>query len=197
MKRLVFSIIPMMLGAAVSAQPGNNGEALRNELEVRGFQREGLTAKLYLEKPVTERFALNLTAFKARGWDELIVGPTFHFSPQMSLALGAGVSRYRASGESAPSSHGTLSASWFWSTETWGAEALVERYGRDPAPWYREGYLQKRIDGGLSAGLFAKSGSGWGPRLSYDINRQANIWVASFVKQTGEAKVVLGIKVSF
>ena len=41
MKRLVFSIIPMMLGAAVSAQPGNNGEALRNELEVRGFQREG------------------------------------------------------------------------------------------------------------------------------------------------------------
>lgn len=115
----------------------------------------------------------------------------------MLVGAGIGASRYKAGDENSKSSHQTVSAFWFWKTDAWEAEVLAERYSRDPKLGYREGYAQRRISSGLSVGVFAKKDSGWGPRLSYDINRNINVWVTPLVKRTGDATAILGGKVGF
>jgi hypothetical protein len=198
MQRVLVAILSViLLSCSFSAQARDEAETLRNEIEVRGFHGGDPTVRAYLEKAITDNFSLNFTAFTTRGWDEVTLGPTYYVTPEMSLAVGMGASRYIASNESAKSSHQTASAFWFWKTDTWEAEVLVERYSRDPKPWYQEGYAQKHINGGLSVGVFAKKDSGWGPRLSYDFNRNIAVWASPLVKRTGDSIAVLGVKVSF
>lgn len=172
-------------------------ETHRNEIEVRGFSGGDPTARGYFEKTVTAEVSLALSAFKTRGWDELTVGPTLYLTPEMSVGAGFGVSRYAAGGESGKSAHRTMSAFWFWQTDAWEAEALVERYARDPAPWYAEGYVQKWINERLSLGLFAQKGSGWGPRLSYAIDANIAVWATPLAKSTGDSAAIVGVMVSF
>jgi len=76
---------------------------------------------------------------------------------------------------------------------------LVERYSRDPAPWFHEGYVQKRIYNynNLSVGIFEKKDSGWGPRFSYGLNENITVWVTPLIKKVGDATAILGIQVSF
>lgn len=180
-----------------SAQAGDEREIRRNEIEVRGFSGGDPTARGYFEKAVTDDVALALSAFKTRGWDELTVGPTVYLSPEMSVGAGFGASRYAAGGASGRSSHRTTSAFWFWKSDTWEAEVLVERYARDPAPWYAEGYAQKRINDRLSVGLFAQKGSGWGPRLSYAVDTNIAVWASLLAKRVGDGFAVVGVMVSF
>jgi hypothetical protein len=191
----VLAVTLSILAQAVMADDG--ADSLKNEIEVRGFSKGDPTVKAYFEKSITDTVALSLTAFKTRGWDEVTLGPTYYLTPDMSVGAAFGTSRYAATDENTKSAHGTASAFWFWKTDTWEAEVLVERYRRDPAPWYREGYAQRRINDGLSVGLFAKTDSGWGPRLSYSINENLNLWFVPLVKRTGDAAAVGGMAVSF
>ncbi len=197
MKRiLVVTLSAILLSCSFVAQARDEAEILRNEIEVRGFYRGDPTVRGYFEKAVTENVSLNLIAFKAHGWDEVTVGPTYYITPEMSVSVGIGTSRYMASDEGEKSFHKTGSAFWFWKTDTWEAEVLVERYSRDRKPWYQEGYVQKRINNSFAVGIFAKTDGGWGPRLSYSINKNVVVWVSPLVNKTGESPAIFGIKVS-
>lgn len=180
-----------------AAQAGDGAETHRNEIEVRGFSGGDPTARGYFEKAVADDVALALSAFKTRGWDEVTVGPTVYLTPEMSVGAGFGASRYAAGGASGKSAHRTTSAFWFWKSDAWEAEVLVERYARDPAPWYAEGYVQKQIGDRLSLGLFAQKDSGWGPRLSYAVDGNIEVWATPLAKRVGDAAVIVGVMVSF
>lgn len=180
-----------------AAQAGDGAEIRRNEIEVRGFSGGEPTARGYFEKAVADDVSLALSVFKTRGWDEVTVGPTVYLTPEISVGAGFGASRYAAGGESGKSAHRTASAFWFWKTDAWEAEMLVERYARDPAPWYAEGYVQKRIDERLSVGLFAQKDSGWGPRFSYAIDGNIAVWASLLVKKAGDTAAIVGVMVSF
>lgn len=169
----------------------------KNEVEVRGFFRGGATVRGYFEKTITDKVSLNLLAFKARGWNEITIGPTYRITPEMSVGAGLGTSRYIANDENTKSSHDTASFFWFWKTDIWEAEILAERYSRDPKPWYQEGYAQKRISNNLAVGMFAEKYSGWGPRLSYSIDENINVWASSLVKRFGDTTAILGVMVLF
>jgi len=182
---------------APAVQAGDDAEMHRNDIEVRGFSAGEPTARGYFETAITDDVALALSAFKTRGWDEVTVGPTVYLTPEMSVGAGFGASRYAAGGENGKSAHRTASAFWFWKTDAWEAEALVERYARDPAPWYAEGYVQKRIDDRLSVGLLAQKGSGWGPRFSYAIDGNIEVWASPLVKRAGNVAAIVGAMVSF
>ena len=56
----------------------------------------------------------------------------------MSVGLGLGASFYRANNENAKSAHQTVSGFWSLKTNGWEAEILMERYSRDPTPWYQK-----------------------------------------------------------
>lgn len=197
MKQVLAICAITLSGFSLAAQASDGTETPKNEIEVRGFAKGDSTVKAYFEKAITDTVSLNLTAFKTRGWDAATVGPTFHISPAMSLGIGLGTSRYMANDERSKSSHATASLFWFWKTDAWEAEVLVERYSRDPKPWYQEGYAQKRIGNGFAAGVFAKKDTGWGPRLSYRITENINVWVAPLVKKSGNTTAILGGVVSF
>lgn len=192
---IMLSVILSSFSLAVQASDG--AEIPKNEIEVRGFSRGDPTVRAYFEKNITDNVSLNLSAFKTRGWDEITVGPTYYVTPEMSVGVGFGTSRYVANDENTKSSHMTTSAFWFWKTNTWEAEVLVERYSRDPAPWYQEGYVQKRINSSLSVGMFVKKDSGWGPRLSYAIDENTEVWVSPLVKRVGDGVAIVGVMVSF
>lgn len=157
----------VILAATLSAVPlavqaGDGAVAHNNEIEVRGFSRGDPTLRAYFEKSITDKVALNLSAFKMPGWDEVTLGATYYVTPEMSLGAGFGASRYAATAENTKSAHNAASAFRYGKTDASEAELLVERYQRDPTPWYREGYVQKRINDSLSVGLLAKTDSGWG-----------------------------------
>src|SRR5437867_11313216 len=95
------------------------------------------------------------------------------------------------------SSDTTVSSLWFWKTHAWEAEVLVDRSSLDPKPWYQEGYVQKRISRGFAAGVFAIKDTGWGPRLSYSITENINVWVSPLVKKSGDTTAILGGIISF
>ena len=115
----------------------------------------------------------------------------------MFAGVGVGASLYKASNEIAKSAHQTVSAFWFWKTNGWEAEVLVERYSRDSNPWYHEGYVQTRVTDAFSIGLFAKKDSGWGPRLSYRFNQNLNVWVSPLVRRAGDASAIVGVMIGF
>lgn len=197
MQRVVVVLAVTLSGFSLAVQAGDGEDAPKNEIEVRGFSRGDPTLRAYFEKAITDNLSLNLSAFKTSGWDEVTVGPTYYLTPEMSLGVGFGTSRYAASDENTKSAHNTASAYWFWKTDAWEAEVLVEHYRRDPAPWYREGYVQKRINGSVSIGLLAITDVGWGPRLSYDVNGKLSLWVSPLVKRTGDATAAAGMMISF
>ena len=197
MQKIFVMLAAILASCPLAVQASDGTEIPKNEIEVRGFIRGDPTVRGYFEKTITDNVSLNLSAFKTRGWDEVTVGPTYYITPEMSVGAGFGTSRYIASNENTKSSHNTASAFWFWKTDTWEAEVLVERYSRDPKPWYQEGYAQKRINSNLAVGMFAAKDSGWGPRLSYSINENINVWVSPLVKRVGDTTAILGVVASF
>ena len=184
-------------GISPAVQAGDDASILNNEIEIRAFHNGDPTARGYFEKAITESIAVNVTVFASHGWEQITVGPTYYLTPEMSVGLNVGTSSYQASNQTAKSAHGTISAFWFWKSAIWEGEVLVERYRRDPQPWYREGYIQKRLGNDLSMGIFAQTDSGWGPRLSYKISRNADVWVSPLLKKTGDSKAILGAKFTF
>lgn len=197
MKRAVVIFAATLSCFSQAVRAGDGAEMHSNEIEVRGFSKGAPTVRAYFEKSITDTVAVNLSAFKTRGWDEVTVGPTYYLTPEMSVGVGFGTSRYAATDETTKSAHNTASAFGFWKADVWEAEVLVERYRRDPAPWYREGYVQRQINDSVSVGLFASTERGWGPRVSYAINGNLNVWVSLLVKRVGDATAVAGMMVSF
>ena len=78
-------------------------------------------------------------------------------------------------------------------------QALVylERYRRDPAPWYYYNYAQTRIIGDFSAGIYGETHVGWGPRVSWSINKNTDLWAAVPLKKRSDISAVMGIEIAF
>ncbi len=173
---------------------------LTGEVEIRYHRGGQPTTKGYFEKPLTDNWGVYLSAFTTRGWDEVTVGPVYYVTPEMSVGIGVGSSRYMASDEEEKSSHPTTSAFWYLKSENWEAELLVERYKRDSvAPTYHEAYVQRKVADNLSVGIFVQSDLGWGPRISYTANKNLSFWASPIIRRSGESTttVVIGVSISF
>ena len=197
MNKVFVMLAAILAGCPLAAQAGDETEIPKNEIEVRGFVKGDPTIRGYFETTITNKVSLNLSAFKTRGWDEVTVGPMYYITPEMSAGVGFGISRYIASNENTKSTHDTVSAFWYWKTPVLEAEILVERYSRDPKPWYQEGYAQRNINDNYAVGVFAAKDIGWGPRLSYSINKNTYVWASPLVHRAGNTTAILGAKVLF
>lgn len=170
-----------------------------NILETRLYRGGNPSAKLYLEKSLTEELAVSLVAFKTRGWNEATIGLVYYITPEMSVGLGGGISQYAASNESTKSSHKTVSGFWYWKNDAIEAEVTVERYSRDPKPWYYNIYGQVPVSGKVSVGIFGEKYTGWGPRVSFAAHKNFTIWVSPILKKDRDSEVslVVGAQIPF
>ncbi len=175
-------------------------EVFSNEVEVRYYRNGDPSIKGYFEKSLTDDWALYLSAYKSRGWEEITAGPVYYITPEMSVGIGVGSSRYMADHEIKKSYHATVSAFWFLKSENWEAEILAERYRNDKTnPTYFEGYAQRKVTDNLSVGFYAQKDIGWGPRIHYSISKNVSIWVSPIVNrfEGSDVTAIVGISVSF
>lgn len=70
-------------------------------------------------------------------------------------------------------------------------------YQRDPAPWYYYGYAQSPIAENFSAGVYAETHVGGGPRVSWSLNKNSSIWAAVPIKKRSDISAVIGIEIAF
>ncbi len=175
-------------------------EILSNEIEIKYHRNGDPSIKGYFEKSFNDDWAVYLSAFTMRGWDEVTVGPVYYITPEMSVGIGVGQSRYMAADEDTKSSHTTISAFWYLKSENWEAEILAERYRRDSVnPNFLEAYAQRKVTENFSVGFFTQNDIGWGPRFSYTINKNLSIWASPIIKNYGESTTtfIVGIKIPF
>lgn len=199
---LIYRVLMVLAGiffAFTSAYADEEADVPSNEFEVRMYRGGEPTAKLYLEKSITEKVALSLVAFTTRGWDEVTVGPVYYITPEMSVSLGLGVSRYVASNAEKKNSHRTLTAMLFLKNDKVESEITIEHYACDPKPWYYNIYAQTPITDNLSVGIFGEKAVGWGPRLSWAAYKNISFWVAPILNKDRDSdiSVVAGIQIAF
>lgn len=170
-----------------------------NELELRTYRGGSgdYLAKLYAEKSLTDEWAFFLSASKARGFEGLTVGPAYYITPEMEIGFSIGASRYASDEEESPRSHRTTSAFWYWKTDAIEAEVTVERYSRDPKPWWYNAYVQTPVTENLSLGVYSEYGVGWGPRLSYTVGKYGSIWLSPIIKRLGDTVAIVGVTIPF
>ena len=171
-------------------------KAPSNSIELRHYRGGGQSIRAYFEKEVVKDLVVHLTASKSRGFEGLTIGSAYYLTPDMEVGLGFGSSRYAAANDD-KRSHGTLSGFWYWKTSQIQALLYLERYRHDPAPWYYYGYAQKRITGDFSAGIYGETHVGWGPRVSWSLNKNVDLWAAAPVKKRGDVSTVIGIEIAF
>lgn len=168
-----------------------------NSTELRHYRGGGQLFKAYFEKEIVKDLAVHLIANKARGFEGLTIGPAYYLTRDMEIGLGFGSSRYAAANEADKRLHGTLSAWWYWKTNQVQAEVTLERYRHDPKPWYYYSYAQIPITGNFSAGIYGETDVGWGPRVSWSLNKNSNIWAAVPIKKRSDKSAVIGIEITF
>ena len=171
-------------------------KAPSNSIEVRHYRGGGLSIKAYFEKEVVKDLVAHLIASKARGFESLIIGSAYYLTPDMEVGLGFGSSRYAAANDD-KRAHGTLSGFWYWKTNQVQALVYLERYRRDPAPWYYYSYAQKRIIGDFSAGIYGETRVGWGPRVNWSLNKNIDLWAAVPINNRSDISAVIGIEIAF
>lgn len=162
-------------------------ELLDTEIEVRLFKGHQPSIKGYFEKSIKDDWAVYLSVFQTHGWTEFTTGPVYYITPEMSVGVGVGTSRYIVGDDTTKSHHATISAFWFLKSENWEAEILAESYKDDyDTPKYLEAYVQKNVTDNLSFGFFAQNDIGWGPRFSYAVSKNVSIWASPIIKKYGE-----------
>jgi hypothetical protein len=151
----------------------------------------------YAERKVTEKWAVSISAAKYKsGFQEITFGPTFHPTPELQVGISLGAAQYTRSDNS------RLAISVFGSLETDNlkAEALFEKYGRDPQPYYRI-YAQTPvapISEKLAVGVHGEQGVGWGPRISWSMNKNIDMWLAApVIDKTAGNQLIGGLRFSF
>jgi hypothetical protein len=145
----------------------------------------------YAERKMTEKCAASISAAKYKsGFQEVTFGPTCHFTPEFQMGVSLGSAQYTSSDSS------RLVISFFGSLETdyLKAEALFEKYGRDPRPYYRI-YAETPvvlISRKFATGFHEEQGVGRGPRISWSLNKNVNLWLAAPVFDNTNGNQLIG-----
>ena len=58
-------------------------------------------------------------------------------------------------------------------------------------------YAQTPIIGRFSAGIYAEKDVGWGPRVSWKLNKNSSLWAAVPVKDRSDVSAVMGVEIAF
>lgn len=148
----------------------------------------------YAERKVTGKAALSISAAKYKsGFQEVTFGPTYHFTPELQMGVSLGAVQYTSS----DSSRFVVSVFGSLETEHLKAEALFEKYARDPQPYYRA-YAQTPVVGNWTAGFHGEQGVGWGPRINWSINKNIDLWLAApVIDKTGGNQLIGGLRFLF
>ena len=194
---LAFVLIAITLGVRAAENVEVEADkALSNSIELRHYRGGGQSIRAYFEKEVVKDLVVFLSASKARGFESLVIGSAYYLTPDMQVGLGFGSSRYAAA-EDDTRSHATLSGFWYWKTNQVQALVFLERYRHDPAPWYYYSYAQMRIIGDFSAGVYGETHVGWGPRVSWSLNKSIDLWAAAPINKRSDVSAVMGIEIAF
>lgn len=148
----------------------------------------------YAERMVTEKLALSISAAKSKsGFQEIVFGPMYYPMPNMKAGIGVGAAQYTDKEDSRLS----LSGFWSWKTEHLETEVLIEKYARDPQPYYRI-YAQTPAVGNLAFGIHGEQGIGWGPRISWSLNKNIDLWLATpVIDRAGGDRLIGGLRILF
>jgi hypothetical protein len=159
---------------------------------------------VYAERKVTEKFALSISATKyQKGFQEEVFGLTYYLKPGMQVGVGLGAAQYVSSDKSRL----VISAFGYMETDNLKAEVLFEKYGRDPQPYYRfyaqtplvtlisEKFREKLvtlISEKLEVGVYGEQGVGWGPRISWSVSKNVNLWLSPLAFEQKDGNMLVG-----
>jgi len=168
-----------------------------NRIEIRTHHGGKPSIEAYMQKSFSDNVVVSVDMFKTHGWDELTIGPAYYITPEMVVGVGVGIAYYASWESNNKSSHLMYSAFWSWETDTVESEVTVEYYYSYPKSWHYSAYLQTPITENFSAGFFIEKAIGFGPRLSWSVNKTVNLWVTPIIKKDGESNISLIAGVQF
>lgn len=194
---LVWAVaFPLILTAQAQAEETETSPSpISGSVEFIGY-RGDFAFWGYAERKVTEKAALSISAAKYKtGFQEVTFGPTYHFTPELQMGVSLGATQYTSSDSS------RLVVSVFGSLETdhLKAEVLFEKYGRDPQPYYRI-YVEipVPISEKFAIGVHGEQSVGWGPRISWSMNKNIDLWLAApVIERTGGNQLIGGLRFLF
>lgn len=195
---LVWAVaFPLILTAQAQAEEAEESPSpVSGSIELIGY-RGDFAFWGYAERMVTEKLALSISAAKYKsGFQEIIFGPTFHLTPELQIGVSLGATQYTSS----DSSRLVVSVFGFLETEHLKAETLFEKYGRDPKPYYRT-YAETPvvpISEKFAIGVHGEQSVGLGPRISWSINKNINLWLAApVIERIGGDRLIGGLRFLF
>lgn len=197
---ILFLAMVVVFLTTIDAQAGTTDVVLPSgTVRVTGYPGGDRVVELYIEQPVTKRWAGFLSATMTQGFEEVTGGPAYYITPEIFVGLSYGTARYAAADEDEKSSHAVVSGFAYWETSTFEGELTLERYRDDPDPWYYQGYLERYLTPHWSFGVYGETDVGWGPRIAWSPHDRARIWLSPILKKTGESESALvgGIQIAF
>lgn len=186
--------VPLILTAQAQAEEAEKSPSpISGSVEFIGY-RGDFAFWGYAERMVTEKLAFGISAAKSKsGFQEIVFGPMYYLMPNMKAGIGVGAAQYTDREDSRLS----LSGFWSWKTEHLETEVLIEKYARDPQPYYRI-YAQTPVVSNWAAGFHGEQGVGWGPRISWSLNKNIDLWLAApVIDRAGGDRLIGGLRILF
>lgn len=165
-------------------------------VEVIGSRDTGVW--VYAERKVTDKWAFFINAVKyQRGFQQVTFGPAYYLTPEIQVGVSLGAARNTSSEDSRL----FISAFGYLETDSLKAEIILERFAHDSRgiSYYRV-YAETPvtpISEKLAIGVHGEKDVGWGPRLSWSIRENINIWLSPLVERQSGNVLVGGIQFTF
>lgn len=194
---LVAAVVALATSVAPTwAAEEKEKEVPANEVGFRFF-RGNAEVRGYFEKALSDEVAVFLNLVKSNGFEYATIGPAYYITPTMEIGVSMGRARYASDDEDEKSSHGVMSAFWYWETDTLKTEVTVEKYRNDPNPWYYYGYAQMPFATDFAAGIYTDSEYGTGFTLAWTFSKNIEVRAVWFAKERGDSRAMLGITAGF
>lgn len=197
MKQIFVAMTFLFIAVSSFAQAATEEAEPVNFVELVHYRGVHPVAVFYFEKEVGNDLVLYINGATTRGLNEFAVGPAYYITPEMEVGFSLGVSQYASDTEDVASSHRLLSSFFYWKTEKVETSVAVQNYASDPKPWYGKAYAQYKITDNLSAGAYAETGVGIGPRVSYAFSKNVNAWAVPLINKSGNNTLVAGVQFLF
>jgi hypothetical protein len=169
--------------------------AISGSAEFIGYGKD-FSVWLYAERKITNELALSMSAAKSKsGFQEVTFGPVYYLTSEIQIGVSLGAAQYTRLDDSRLA----ISVFGYLETDNLKAEALFEKYGRDPKPYYRV-YAETPvtpISEKLAIGVHGEQYVGWGPRISWSISKNVNAWLSPLIERQGGNVIVGGLQFTF
>lgn len=173
MTKVCLAVIAMLLVAGVACASGTLG--------IYASDKGDVSFDVYMNRNLTGQLGAFGYLSVSDKWSEAYVGPTYSFTPNFGIELGAGVESDQASIR--------------WGGNVWASQGkttavyLFEAGGS--GPWHKLKLLYS-VTPRITAGLLEKSGAGFGATASYKLDGCTAIGLTAYRNGTGAASLCIG-----